>query len=88
MFHGDETKVKMAFHKDLVGVFIDRFGRDITIRPSKQKDWYETNIDVAVSDQFLGWVFALGKDVKLLGPNEIVKKFTDELTERYREYNS
>ncbi len=78
MFHGEPTKVKLAFQKELVGVFLDRFGRDIPIHPSDKKDWYETYVDVAVSDQFLGWVFALGSDVRILGPENIVKNFKDE----------
>ena len=37
MFGGEKTTVKLAFDNDLVGVFLDRFGRDITIMPSKKK---------------------------------------------------
>ncbi len=87
MFHGEPAKVKIAFQKELVGVFLDRFGRDISIHPSDKKDWYETYVDVAVSDQFLGWVFALGPDVKLLGPENVVKQFKDEVQERAKLYN-
>ncbi len=86
MYHGEPTKVKIAFHKDLVGVFLDRFGRDIPIHPSEKRDWYETYVDVAVSDQFLGWVFALGTDVKLLGPDRVVDKFKNVLHDRSKLY--
>ena len=86
MFHGDPTKVKIAFQKELVGVFLDRFGRDIPINPSDKKDWYETYVDVAVSDQFLGWVFALGSDVKLLGPKNVIDKFKEDIKIRARLY--
>ena len=79
MFGGEETKVKIAFHNDLVGVFLDRFGRDITIRPSGKKEWSEINVDVALSDQFLGWIFALGPNVKIVGPKEVVNRFKSEL---------
>ena len=82
MYHGEHTKVKIAFQKDMVGVFIDRFGRDITINPSKQKDWLETNVDVAVSDQFFGWIFALGTDVRLYGPEKVIDLYKRRLKER------
>lgn len=82
MYHGEPTKVKLAFQKELVGVFLDRFGRDIPIHPSDKKDWYETYVDVAVSDQFLGWVFALGTDVKILGPESVVNHFKNEIWKR------
>ena len=88
MFHGYQMKVKIAFQKELVGVFLDRFGRDISIHPSDNKDWYETYVDVAVSDQFFGWIFALGPDVKLLGPNNVVKQFKKEIQERIKIYSS
>lgn len=76
----------IAFQKDLVGVFLDRFGRDISIQPSNKKDWYETHVDVAVSDQFLGWVFALGSDVKLLGPKNVIDQFKEDIKIRARLY--
>jgi predicted DNA-binding transcriptional regulator YafY len=86
MYHGDQTKVKIAFQKDLVGVFLDRFGRDISIQTSNKKDWYETYVDVAVSDQFLGWIFALGSEVKILGPDSVVNLFKHEIQERAKLY--
>lgn len=86
MFHGDQTNVKISFHKDMVGVFIDRFGRDISIQPSIKKDWYETHVDVAVSNIFLGWIFGLGTDVQILGPDKVVKQFRAEIQERAKLY--
>ena len=79
MFGGKSTKVKIAFDNEMAGVFIDRFGRDISIYPADKKGWSEITVDVAMSDQFLGWIFALGPKVKILGPTEVVKKFKDEL---------
>ncbi len=79
MFGGEQTTVKLAFQNDLVGVFLDRFGRDIPIKPSKKKGWSETRVDVALSDQFFGWVFALGENVKILRPTGAVKQFQKEL---------
>ncbi len=86
MFHGEPTKVRIAFQKELVGIFLDRFGRDISIHPSDKKDWYETYVDVAVSDQFLGWMFALGSNVLILGPDKVVKQYKSELQERAKLY--
>ena len=71
----------------MVGVFIDRFGRDITIRPAKQKGWSETYVDVAMSDQFLGWIFALGSKVKILGPKAVTETFQKELNDRRKLYD-
>lgn len=86
MYGGEPTKVKITFENNMAGVFIDRFGRDIAIHPSKKKGWSETAVDVAVSDQFFGWIFALGTSVKIVGPKEVVKRFKAELKERSRIY--
>lgn len=79
MFGGKPTKVRISFENDLVGVFIDRFGRDIPIYSTDREGWSETSVEVAMSDQFLGWIFALGSKVKILGPGEVVARFKDEL---------
>ncbi|MBE5924691.1 MAG: WYL domain-containing protein [Lachnospiraceae bacterium] len=81
MFGGEPVTVKIAFEDEMVGVFIDRFGKDISIRPSKKKGWSEINVDVSMSDQFLGWIFALGPQVKLLGPKDVIARFKSELEE-------
>lgn len=86
MYGGEETKVRIAFKDEMVGVFIDRFGKDITIRPSDKKGWLEISVDVAVSDQFLGWIFALGNDVKIVAPKSVTDRYKSELAERIKMY--
>jgi len=79
MFGGEEVRVKLQFENDMVGVLLDRFGKDISIHPAKQKGWSETSVDVALSDQFLGWIFSLGTRVKITGPAEVVERFVGEI---------
>ena len=79
MFGGDETKVKLAFKDEMVGVMIDRFGRDIPIISSSENGWSETYVDVALSGHFFGWVFALGTNVKVVGPDSVVKEMREQL---------
>ena len=79
MFGGKETKVKLRFKDEMVGVLLDRFGKDISIRKSTTAGWSETNVDVAVSDQFFGWIFALGGSVVIAGPDEVKMRFKEEL---------
>ena len=86
MFGGKPTMVKIAFDNEMAGVFIDRFGRDITIHPSGKEGWSETRVEVAVSDHFLGWIFALGPKVKILGPDEVADRFRAELKEMAKLY--
>lgn len=58
-FPNGGNSIRVAFDNDMSGVFIDRFGRDIAICPSKREEWSEITVDIAMSDQFLGWIFAL-----------------------------
>ena len=85
MFGGEPTRVKIAFEDDMVGIFIDRFGKDINVHPSK-KGWSEIDVEVALSDIFLGWIFALGPKVQILEPKDVVKKFKEEIIERSKQY--
>lgn len=32
-----------------------------------------------MSDQFLGWIFALGDKVRITGPKDVVKRFGEEI---------
>ena len=82
MYAGEEKSVKIAFKNEMVGVIIDRFGKNIMIHPSKQDGWSETMVKVAVSRHFLGWIFALGTDVSIIGPKEVVKMFEEEVAKR------
>lgn len=75
MYHGEIKRVKIKFNADIVGVIIDRFGRDIIICDANEKGWLETNVEVAVSKQFYGWVFGLGGDLKIVGPEEVVTEY-------------
>ena len=86
MFGGEKTAVRIEFADDYVGVMIDRFGRDITIYPSNRPGWSETVVDVALSDQFLGWIFALGTHVRIVSPESVVQQFREELKRVGQEY--
>lgn len=77
MFSGDEVKVSLRCENDMVGVFLDRFGKDIIICPDGP-DHFTTTIPVAFSNQFLGWVFSLGKGVQVTGPDFVVERMQEE----------
>lgn len=79
MYGGEDTRVKIRFKDYLVGVFIDRFGKDITITPDKTKGWSQTSFHVAVSDNFLGWIFSFGTDVEILEPKNVVDMYAGEI---------
>lgn len=87
MFHGEVKKVHISFPEYMVGIFIDRFGKEISIHPAGDRRC-RIAVDVAVSKQFFGWIAGLGRWVKIEGPDEVVaemKEFTRKLAAVYEE---
>ena len=79
MYGGDKTIVTIAFKEEMIGVLLDRFGSNIPVKPTDKEGWYETEVFVAISDQFLGWIFALGDGVKITGPKKVVAHMKEQL---------
>lgn len=87
MYHGDVRKVHISFPNYMVGVFIDRFGTDISIRPAGENR-SEIAVDVAISKQFFGWIASLGRWVKIESPSDVVeemREFARKLASVYEE---
>lgn len=78
MFDGKEERVKIKFENRLAGVVIDRFGKDVTMRKSEEEHFIVT-VDVAVSEQFLGWIFALGSGARIVGPESVVERMREQI---------
>lgn len=78
MYEGELKTVKLRVSNELVGVIIDRFGKDIEINRTDDS-FFETEVVVSVSKQFLGWIFSLGDDVEIVGPNDVTEMMRDML---------
>ena len=85
MFGGEEQKVKLRVENNLAGVIIDRFGKDVMMIP-EDENHFTVNVDVRVSNQFLGWVFSLGEGVKIVSPEEVLERMNREITRLLRQY--
>ena len=72
MYSGEEADVKLRFHRSLVNVVIDRFGRDILLIPDGE-DHFVFTVNVAVSPMFLSWVIGFGGKAKVLHPQSVVE---------------
>ena len=71
MYSGETADVKLRFHRSLVNVVIDRFGRDILLIPDGEEHFVFT-VNVAVSPMFLSWVIGFGSKAKILYPQSVV----------------
>lgn len=78
MYGGKEQKVKLLVKNELAGVMIDRFGKDIMMIP-EDSEHFTVNVNVYVSNHFLGWIISLGDGVKIVGPDEVVEQMKKEI---------
>ncbi len=78
MFTGDETEVILQGENSMIGVLIDRFGKDVPLSVVDE-DHFEAKVKVALSPQFLGWVMALGRGIRIAGPEDVVERMRDEI---------
>ncbi len=83
MFTGNEQVVKLEFKRRMIGVVMDRFGKDVMIMPG-EGDTFVVNVKVSVSNMFFGWIIGLGDGVKILGPDPVLEQFRKEM-ERIRD---
>ena len=44
-------------------------------------------VNVQISPQFLGWVFSLGENIKIISPDSVIKRMRDEITRIKEIYN-
>lgn len=85
MFGGEEEQVTIEADNSMAGIMIDRFGKEISIKPVGEKS-FKTTVNVAVSDQFLGWIIALGDSVKITGPEAVVEKMRNRIQKLSEQY--
>ncbi|MCM1144670.1 MAG: WYL domain-containing protein [Blautia sp.] len=77
MFGGKEETVTIQFENHLIGVVMDRFGREAAIR-KRDGQYFSARVTVAVSGQFFGWLTGIGAGARLIAPAGVV--------EQYRQY--
>lgn len=64
---------------------MDRFGRDVVVIKEDERH-FRVTVSVSVSQQFYGWLFGLGKSVRIVGPESVkegMKKALADIAARY-----
>lgn len=67
MYGGQPVRVTLEGENEMVGVLIDRFGKEVPVLPVDGAH-FQAFVDVAVSPQFLGWVAGLGGGLRIVSP--------------------
>ena len=86
MFAGDETDVKMRFHRSLINVVIDRLGPETMLIPDGP-DHFNFTVRVAVSPMFLSWVIGFGNKATVLYPDSVIQQCRALCVEAMSQYS-
>ena len=74
MYGGEEQMVTLQFPNRLVGVVLDRFGREADIRQMPEGT-FRVRAKVTVSGQFFGWLAGIGKDAAIVSPEPVKEQY-------------
>lgn len=87
MFGGREETVTLLLENQLIGVVMDRFGKEAAVR-KRDETHFSVRVTVAVSGQFFGWLTGLGQGACLTAPVDVVEQYRQYLraiAENYRQ---
>lgn len=86
MYGGREEMITLEFENRLIGVVMDRFGKEVSIR-RRDGEHFSVRVSVAVSGQFFGWLTGLGMGAKLAAPQEAVDEYREYLRQVAEQYS-
>ena len=78
MYGGKEEIVTLEFENRFIGVVLDRFGKEIPVRP-RDEQHFSVRVQVALSGQFFGWLTGLGAGAKITAPAAVVEEYRSYL---------
>ena len=85
MYSGDTTEVKLRFHRSLINVVVDRFGKGTMLIPDGE-DHFNFTVKVAVSPMFLSWVIGFGDKATILYPQSVIDACKDLCKQAMSQY--
>lgn len=85
MYGGENVVVDLAYMDNMIGVIIDRFGKNISI--IKGNDGFlHSRVEVSISSQFFAWIAGLDGTIKINGPESVKDKYRQFLTKSIESY--
>ena len=67
MFDGKVCSVSLKCKNSFANVIVDTFGKDTMMVPDGD-GYFTAHVDVAISHQFIGWVFSMDDNIVITGP--------------------
>ena len=85
MFGGREETVTLDLDSSFIGVVLDRFGKDIYMR-KLEEGRIRVRVNVAISNQFFGWLTGLSVGAKLVSPESVQEEYLEYLSTLHKLY--
>ena len=85
MYTGEDSRVTVRFTADLIGVVVDRFGKDVPI-VIESDDCFVANLKASISPVFFSWILQFGNRAQILAPAKVREQmlaFIRETLEKY-----
>ena len=87
MFAGPDSWVKVRFAKELMGVVVDRFGKEVAVARDGEGHFI-AHLKVAMSPVFYSWLLQFGSRAEVLAPLEIREDMVKNLKEILENYET
>ncbi len=81
MFGGNVETISLICNNYMANVIVDQFGKEVMMFPAGDEH-FRVSVEIAVSEQFFGWIVGLGGAVRIDGPEAVVQKF-DECIKKF-----
>lgn len=85
MFHGEDKRVTFVCKNKMIGVVIDRFGKDIRIM-KEDEEHVRFSAVVTLSPQFYGWLTGVGTDIQIKEPKAVKEEYLKYMQEVLSNY--
>lgn len=85
MFSGEEEKMKLRFENSLIGVVIDRFGKNVFLTKDDDEHFTITE-NIIMSPQFCGWLSSFGDGAKIISPKKAIATFCEHIKKLNSQY--
>ncbi len=87
-YGGEERTVTLYCKNDCIGIIIDRFGRDVTIKRDTDGQHFTVDVKIAKSLHFYHWVMEMGGGIEIVSPDDVVQEVRAEAIRLYELYVS
>ncbi|MGM8366511.1 helix-turn-helix transcriptional regulator [Virgibacillus sp. W0181] len=85
MFAGEDIRVKIRFHMNLVNVVLDRFGQEADMEKIDDNHFILT-AKAKLSTGLINWILTWGNQAKVLSPEGLVSEVKEKILQMYETY--